>query len=41
MSDAFVVLGVLAITFGLLAIHPALLLVAVGVLALRHGMNRE
>ncbi len=41
MSDTFVILGILVIALGLLAIHPALLLVAVGVLALRHGMNRE
>lgn len=41
MSDTFVILGLLIIGLGLLVIHPALLLVAVGGLALRHGMNRE
>jgi len=41
MSDAFVILGAIAIAIGLLVIHPALLLVAAGVLALRHGLERE
>ena len=41
LSDAFVVLGAIVLLIGLGLTHPALLLAAIGYVAVEHGLNRS
>ena len=41
ISDAYIVVGLVALILGLVIVHPALVLAVIGYAAFTHGLNRS